>query len=40
MSYSPTQIDARGLQLPGKLHELTERLAENAHDHRIVPPQP
>lgn len=32
MSYSPTSIDTRGVELPAELNELTELLAENAHE--------
>src|SRR4051794_3881752 len=32
MTYKPTPIDTRGIELPSELHALTERLAENAHD--------
>ncbi len=32
MTYTPKPIDATGAKLPSDLMELTERLAENAHD--------
>jgi ryanodine receptor 2 len=32
MSYSPKPIDTTSVNLPPELQELTERLAENAHD--------
>ncbi len=33
MSYQPKPIDTSRVNLPADLNELTERLAENAHDH-------
>jgi ryanodine receptor 2 len=32
MNYKPKPIDTAGITLPPELLELTERLAENAHD--------
>ncbi len=32
MSYTPRPIDTAAVTLPPELRELTERLAENAHD--------
>lgn len=32
-SYKPKPIDTTGVTLPGELLDLTEKLAENAHDH-------
>jgi hypothetical protein len=32
MTYSPKPIDTTDIVLPAELRELTERLAENAHD--------
>ncbi len=32
MTYRPKPIEASGIELPADLIELTERLAENAHD--------
>ncbi|HEV3146469.1 MAG TPA: RyR domain-containing protein [Gemmataceae bacterium] len=32
MKYVPKPIDTAHVQLPGSLQQLTERLAENAHD--------
>ena len=32
MTYSPKPIEASGIELPADLIDLTERLAENAHD--------
>ena len=32
MSYEPKPIDTSGVDLPAELVDLTERLAENAHD--------
>jgi hypothetical protein len=33
MTYRPTPIDTSSVTLSADLHSLTERLAENAHDH-------
>ena len=33
MSYSPKPIDTSRVSLPPEIGELTEQLAENAHDH-------
>ena len=32
MSYQPKPIDTSGVELPAKLVDLTERLAQNAHE--------
>lgn len=32
MNYVPKSVDTSAVKLPGSLRELTERLAENAHD--------
>ena len=32
MTYQPTPVDTSAVQLPPEIVELTERLAENAHD--------
>jgi len=33
MNYRPQPIDTSDVELPASLHELTEKLAENAHEH-------
>lgn len=33
MTYTPNPLDDTGIQLPQKLAQLVERLAENTHDH-------
>jgi ryanodine receptor 2 len=33
MSYTPHPIDTSQVELPPEIGELTEKLAENAHDH-------
>lgn len=33
MSYAPQPIDTAHVTLPTEIYQLTERLAENAHDH-------
>ncbi len=35
-SYKPDPIDTTSVELPKELQELTEKLAENAHDHWAV----
>jgi hypothetical protein len=32
MKYEPRPIDTSKIKLPDEIHDLTERLAENAHD--------
>ena len=36
MDYHPKPIDTSGIELPDELKELTELLAENAHDHSAL----
>ena len=34
--YTPNPIDTKNIQLPAQLLELTEKIAENVHDHWAI----